>query len=679
MVGQFCSYCGSLISPATGKCKVCGRTAGEGRPDITKIIQSPRILPPGETATPFFPYRPRNCQLDMIRDMLSTLDDGRHIVVESGTGTGKTVVSLAAALEHTRKHGKKLVYLTRTISQSDQVMKELAAINTINPVSGVTVTGRSRSCPLLRSMTGYEELHPSVISNLCEERKKKTGSNGCRFYEHTKIRTEETERYCRTNLPTSEQLDRYCEENEICPYESKKALMKAVDVVVAPYVHILSEDIRTNFLGNMMADEKNIVVIVDEAHNIIDAAREQESFSISMRLIDSAIDETTTLRDPSVFDEIKIKPFIEQFKAIVRGTANEKLSMTRKEAVVEYGSIESRMMQRFSMSGSQLLSAVDIMIELGQGRTELLMEKGDNRISDIFTLGTAMKNWMNSDPDSFIRSIKADEDGEYLHAACIDPNDVTGFLRSIKGVIHMSGTLQPLDQYSRVMNLPDDTVDRIYPSSFPPENRSVIYLNNVTTRYEDMQRDPSIFSRMEKNIAKLCNAVEKNTLVFFPSYSMMSKMRPFLERDVRKNAYWEESRQQKKTMSALNRFRNGRDGVFFTVMGGSIAEGIDFPGDELSFAIIVGIPYPPPTMEIKAMSQMFDRKYGPGTGWRYTSEVPALRKMKQAIGRLIRTETDRGMAVIFDSRISKYSVQLDARLSTDPLKDVTEFFEHTDG
>jgi DNA excision repair protein ERCC-2 len=181
---------------------------------------------------------------------------------------------------------------------------------------------------------------------------------------------------------------------------------------------------------------------------------------------------------------------------------------------------------------------------------------------------------------------------------------------------------------------------------------------------------------MEKNIAKLCNAVEKNTLVFFPSYNMMSKMRPFLERDIKKNMYWEESRQQKKTMLALSRFRNGRDGVFFTVMGGSIAEGIDFPGDELCFAIIVGIPYPPPTMEIKAMSQMFDKKYGLGTGWKYTSEVPALRKIKQAIGRLIRTETDRGMAVIFDSRISKYAIQLDANLSTDPLKDVTEFFEH---
>ena len=75
------------------------------------------------------------------------------------------------------------------------------------------------------------------------------------------------------------------------------------------------------------------------------------------------------------------------------------------------------------------------------------------------------------------------------------------------------------------------------------------------------------------------------------------------------------------------------------------------------------------------MSDLFDQKYGRWVGLRYTSEVPALRKMQQAIGRLIRTETDRGMAVIFDNRCSKYASKLGAKLSTDPLADVTRFFD----
>ena len=162
--------------------------------------------------------------------------------------------------------------------------------------------------------------------------------------------------------------------------------------------------------------------------------------------------------------------------------------------------------------------------------------------------------------------------------------------------------------------------------------------------------------------------------MFFTSYYFMRMMRPYLETHINKKLYWEESRNQRRTMENLTTFRNGRDGVFFSVMGGSVAEGMDFPGDELCFAIIVGIPYPPPSSEQKAMSAMFDQRYGAGKGWVYTSEVPALRKMKQAIGRLIRTETDRGMAVILDSRASRYVKQLDARLTDDPAGDAARFF-----
>jgi len=127
-------------------------------------------------------------------------------------------------------------------------------------------------------------------------------------------------------------------------------------------------------------------------------------------------------------------------------------------------------------------------------------------------------------------------------------------------------------------------------------------------------------------------------------------------------------------MRALDAFRKGSNGVFFSVMGGSVAEGIDFPGEELCFTVIVGIPFPPPSLEQKAMSELFDAKYGPGMGWRYTSEVPAIRKIRQAIGRMIRTETDYGMAVILDSRISEYKRQTEAVLSKDPVRDAVEFF-----
>jgi len=668
------------MPPGTVKCRTCGVLMGDTESKqscLSEIRPRKSTVAVKENASaPYLPYEPRTSQLDIIGDIVGALSESRHIVIESGTGTGKTICSLAGGLQHAKSKGKKILYLTRTISQSDQVMNELRAINQIRPVSGITLTGRKRSCPQLRTVKGYEDLSPKVLSSICEELKTKSarGSGGCRYYERIKTEVPNIEGYCKRNLPTSEQLDDYCESLNVCPYEAKKAIIPFMDVVVAPYVHILSEDIRSNLLLSMKCSDEDLLLIVDEAHNLVEAARDQESFVIRTKMIDAAISETDSIKDASLSDEIKLKDFLTHLKGTIRSTAAERLTITAKECKLPSNVIEESLLKKFQLNQLTLQTVIDKMIDLGEDHTEKMLDQGNPRISEIFMVGAALKDWTRSPEDQYIKAVKADEEGEFLSASCIDPKNITFFLRGLRGAIHMSGTLQPLEQYVRTIGLPNTSVMKIYPSPFPPENRSVIYMNTLTTKYDDMKKDPSMFTRMERAVARLCNAVDKNTLVFFPSYSMMSKMRPFLERDVGKKIYWEESRQQKRTMAALDQFRNGRNGVFFTVMGGSIAEGIDFPGDELCFAIIVGIPYPPPTLESKAMSDIFDQKFGQGLGWKYTSEVPAIRKIKQAVGRLIRAETDRGMAVILDSRISKYEKQLDAKVSGDPAADAMRFF-----
>ena len=687
MMGMFCRKCQSLMPPNSKRCISCGATLNPD--DISNQSSLDGLGPkkrPVKLVTednkdaPYLPYRPRGCQMDIISDIRTTLDDRRHIIIESGTGTGKTIVSLAAGLEHAKRTGKKIVYLTRTISQSDQVMKELRAISRIRPVSGLTITGRNKSCPLFRGVKDYENLSPKVLSMMCEEKRSKSmrgSAGGCRYFDRVKAEIDDIAGYVMNRFPTSDELDRYCEMSGVCPYEVKKQLMKRFDVVAVPYVHILSTDIRSNLMANLGIedDPSGILLIVDEAHNLVDAAREQESFTIDRGLVDEAIDECSTMRgDPTVWMEVVLKDFLGYFKNSIRNVATDKLGLNEKEVVLTDDYIEQRMMAKFGMRSPDLESAIEKVIELGETRTELLMDKGENRVSAIQTLGVLMRDWCSSASARFVRSLKIDQDGEYLSAKCIDPYEISVFLNSIPGAIHMSGTLQPLDQYARVLGLKGNPRFRTYPSPFPPENRSVLYVNDVTTQQKEMQKDSSMQRRLEECIAMLCNSVKKNTLVFFTSYAFMRMMRPYLETHILKSLYWEESRNQRRTMENLSAFRNGRDGVFFSVMGGSVAEGMDFPGDELCFAIIVGIPYPPPSSELKAMSQMFDQRYGAGKGWTYTSEVPAVRKMKQAIGRLIRTETDRGMAVILDSRASRYTKQLDARLTDDPAGEAARFF-----
>ena len=687
MQNLFCPRCKSLLPPGSSRCRSCGAPAddasvsrqtclfdGMERKDERPAPKTTRV-----DGAPFMPYEPRGCQMMIIEDIRNALADGRHVVMESGTGTGKTIVALASSLEHAKSCGKKVVYLTRTISQSDQVMRELRAIGTIKDVSGIAVTGRNKSCPLYRGTPGFENLSPNVLSMMCDERKQRSQkgqSGGCRYYDRVKAELDSIEAYCKREYPTSETLDKYCESLRACPYEAKKALMRKMDVVAVPYVHLLSKDIRNNLLANLntAGDATGIVPVIDEAHNFIDAARDEESFVIDARMVDSAIDECSTIGRNSVLPGVSAADFLKYFKNCMRAVATEKMGLNVREYVFDGDYIEERMMSKFDIGRGDLSLAIDEVIDIGEERSQRLIEAGETRVSAIETLGLAMRNWCTASSKRFVRTMKIDQDGEYLSASCIDPSEISFFLRGIPGAIHMSGTLQPLNQYARVLGLPDTTRCRTYPSPFPPENRKVIYVEDVTTRQSDMKSDPGMQNRIERYIVRLCESVDKNTLVFFTSYNNMRAMRPYIETHLDKEMYWEEARNLRKTMGSLELFRTGRNGVFFSVMGGSVAEGIDFPGDELCFAIIVGIPYPPPSPEMQAMSAMYDERYGAGKGWVYCSEVPALRKIKQAVGRLIRTETDRGMAVILDSRTSRYAKQLDAVPSKDPTGDVTRFF-----
>ncbi len=628
---------------------------------------------------PYMPYEPRGCQLEIITDVTSFLNEERHVVIESGTGTGKTVTSLAASLAHSKAARKRIVYLVRTITQTDAVMKELRAISRIKSVSGIALTGRNKSCPLFRSMSGFEQIPSNVLSMMCEDRRTRSTRRqvgGCRFYDSLKAEIDGIERYCRENVPSSDELDRYCEKLGVCPYEAKKLLLKRVDVVAAPYVQILNPDIRENLMVNMdlAGDPKRLMIIVDEAHNFLDSARSEETFIIDGELVDNAVDECSVFRDPVVWEEVRMDQFLNFFKTCIRVAATEKLGLSESEHVFEDDYIEDRMMKRFGMSRTDLEAVVETLLDLGETRTERLIESGENRISHVEELALLMRAWFSSGSERFVRAIKTGKDGEYLSATCIDPEEISGFLNSVPCTLHMSGTLRPLNQYARVLGLGGNPKFRTYPSPFPPENKRVLYVRGLTTRQADMKADPSMQNRLESMIATICNAAKVNTMVMFTSYRFMEMMRPYLERNIRRPLYWEKNSDQRTTANSLARFKTERGGVFFSVIGGSVTEGIDYPGDELCMTILVGVPYPPPSNELKAMSDLYDERYGRGKGWLYTSQVPAVRKINQATGRLIRTETDRGIAVILDYRVSKFAKDVGAIPTDDPVGEVVRFF-----
>ena len=96
--------------------------------------------------------------------------------------------------------------------------------------------------------------------------------------------------------------------------------------------------------------------------------------------------------------------------------------------------------------------------------------------------------------------------------------------------------------------------------------------------------------------------------------------------------------------------------VLLGVAGGRLSEGIDYPNQELEAVVIVGIPYPRPSAKHEALRQFLDSTTG--KGWEYTVEAPAARAILQACGRMIRSENDRGIAIVLDRRAPAFAKSL---------------------
>ena len=223
----------------------------------------------------------------------------------------------------------------------------------------------------------------------------------------------------------------------------------------------------------------------------------------------------------------------------------------------------------------------------------------------------------------------------------------------------MSGTLEPLEEYRDSMGLSKDSELVSYPSPYSNENRKIFYVNDVTTKYEEISKDKEIFERMNYYITEICNNFPKNTMVFFPSFNYLSKFKRYIDfKNIDRYFYFEEQKMsQSALMEIVNDFKSSiieldKSAILFSVMGGRISEGMDFPAEQLEIVLIVGIPYPKPTAKQRALQRYYELKFR--KGWEYTVEAPAARKLLQSIGRLIRDEKDKGIVVILDKRANRF-------------------------
>ena len=616
-----------------------------------------------------FPYEYRPGQRELVRFISNTVDDGMSPVVEAGTGTGKTVSALAATLPAVLERGMKVIYLTRTKSQQKQVIREAAAIG--HGILCVGLQGRTAaSCPMMRDDPDLASGTSEEISKLCSEYKRRdAGECRCRFYaniEHTDI--DSWVERIREEHPEPEGFARMCEEAELCPYEMLKYALPHTDVIAASYPFVFMPQILARLVDWIGIPLHRTVIVVDEAHNLPDYLRDVQTFEYSRAALDLAEKEARENGDSEVHEGLTVTDIV--------GVLREVLGYAVKEYLIDDDGIlppyflEDELMSRLGMTSVSIMRIVQALEDIGDSIAERKKQRRKLPRSYIGSMGRFMRAWLTGSEDCHVRLVLGG-DNPCFQSYCMDPSGASDPLNECFASVHMSGTLEPIDAYIRDIGL-DRAVPTTLNGFFPRENLLTLYSDEVSMRYEDRFIE-SNYARLRQLLYDTVNSVRVNTAVFFPSYQFMDRMLDDgVASDLGRDIYYERrDMPQEELMEVFDSFRTSEGSVLFCVTGGRISEGLDFPDKSLELAVLIGIPYPKPTAKMRAMTRYYDAKFGDGR--LYVSIIPASRKMRQSIGRLIRSETDRGVAVILDRRAASLR-DISPMLCGDIPAAVTSFF-----
>jgi len=629
------------------------------------------------------PYKLRGNQKQIIDSIQSTIDNKNHMVLEAPTGSGKTFSSLAATLPFVIEQDFRIIYCVRTNSQQKQVVHELNQFKKSgNQIKAVAIQGRDALCPQQKHDKEIKKSNWSEKSKICKSLKMqvKMGEAGCPFYRPLLRKSQSLVNEWSSKLLTAQEFAIEAEEANLCPYELNKLLLKEAQIVIVPYVYFFEEFIRKYLLGWMGTSIDRIITIIDEAHNLPDWARGAASESMTLESINRALNEAKDYgyqlengRDP-----VQFLNFVE---ASIEKLADDHILKNEDECLLpshivsldsETSTFETEMMSLGKMTLYRLKQDSTELAKMGQMIRQNLLDHSKRPRSYLGSVGDFLCRWLDSIESHTIRLVG--KNPLRLEKVCLDPRIMTGFLDETAGVVSMSGTISPLDMFRDLVGLRPDSILERRESVFPKTNKKVIFLDDVNTSYRMLVSDFGMMEKIKVKIRKIINHFDGNIALFFPSYKLLnSTLDDF---NIKKPVYREyQGMNQEELMSTVESFKSERGAILAGVMGGRLSEGIDYPDTTLEMAIIVGIPYPSPGARQEALQHYYDIKFD-GRGWKFAVESPAVRKLLQAAGRVVRSETDKGLIVIADNRARSFLEYIpDLEQSDDIVEDIDNFFE----
>lgn len=638
-------------------------------------------------------YECRLGQRKMAKLIAEGLSSAHHVVVEAGTGTGKSFAYLLPSLWFARKTGRKVVIATHTIPLQEQLQKkDIPMLEKVLPFSFRTsvLKGKGNYCCLKKwlsclsnpnEITGRDQ-KLAILSTLVWLRETLTGD----IQELAKV-PGLIALWPTLNADHEMCNPSKCSKAGVCFLLRARKKAEEADVLIVNH-SLLFSDLKTDY--NVLPEYHQLVI--DEAHQIYQTALQNLGSELSQETIFRTAEAIFRKSGPNFYVSIK----------------QRWLSLTERVPIVAWDSFEKHLdnIPELSLRITEQAKELFQLFEdiLGPNRTfrfvpnhtnlswwELLLIQIENLSGRIKSLATVFQNLtsiLNGEESdeieelryvlaTHLRELQEIQETLALAINVRDPEQVTWLERSsrlylktspirvdeilkekifdrLDTVILTSATLSIANSFNHFLqdvglSLTTKTAVVDSPFDFDKQMNFYVLKNSLTSQASDQEK----LARLSEIILEVAKRMQGRTLVLFTAHKLLQEtyelLQPRLKR-IKIDTLAQGVHGERTTL--LETFKRNSKNVLLGA--NSFWEGIDIPGETLSCVILVKLPFWPPSLPLIEARSEFLKAQGQDP-FRELLLPEAVIRFKQGFGRLIRSKEDRGFVILLDDRvINKY-------------------------
>ncbi len=568
-------------------------------------------------AFPFNGYRAG--QKELARAVYKVIRDKGRAFVEAPTGLGKTLATLYPAVKALPLMGDGQVFYVTAKTPG-----RIAAEDALERLRG------AGACVRGVSLTAKKKICFSETPSGCDVR---TCPYAIGYFDRIKPALR---KLLEKDHLTREAIEEVAKLHQVCPFELSLDASVWTDVVIGDYNYVFDPTARLQ--RHFAEGPPRHAVLIDEAHNLVDRSRDMHSAALSLTDLEIA-------GAPRAKGAAKAK----------KGVATAALAL--QQLLENTAPDASVIPTRGYHDGAMVLEEppkefIVTMRQAAQRLEEFLAAQppgGDlSRWLEPYFAITAFLRAAEA-YDETCRCILAPGEGR-ITLYCADPSArLREVLKGLRAAIFFSATLSPMEYFRDLLGgLPEDAVWG-FPSPFLPEQMRLAVLPYDVT-YKGRAGSLDLVAQA---IAAHITAQPGNHLVFCPSMAYLGELEPKLAPLVDRPVFAQTSLMDEGQRTAfLDRFHPGEAGVGLAVLGGIFSEGIDLPGERLLGVAVIGVGLPRLSVERDILQAHFQKTRGEGFDFAY--RFPGMQRVLQAVGRLIRSEEDRGAALLIDQRFTEW-------------------------